>query len=94
MVSWISSLIFPPQEPAPSGFNTSPCSISDIVTDGVTVTYGLFIPLRLDADKLRNALHLVIENKLPSAGARLAKRNGVRQYHSVNPYANALSNSD
>ena len=79
MVSWISSLIFPAQELAPSGLDTSPCSISDLVTDGITVTYGLFVPSRLDADKLRSALHLVIENKLPSAGARLAKRNGVSQ---------------
>lgn len=63
---------------APADVDTVVCSATDVMLESITMTYAFVVPAPLDVTKLRESLFTVIVNKLPRAGARLAKRNGVR----------------
>ena len=66
-------------EPAPPDVDVVACSAIDCVTDGLVLTFTFVFPgPPLDVDKLRTALFDVVRTKLPRAGCRLVRRNGVR----------------
>ncbi|KAJ7930485.1 hypothetical protein B0H13DRAFT_1858618 [Mycena leptocephala] len=58
-----------------SNVRVVPCSGFDISPRQVVVTTGFVIDTRLDATKLQHSLALLVEQKFPRAGARLALRN-------------------
>ncbi|KAH7102357.1 hypothetical protein BKA62DRAFT_769789 [Auriculariales sp. MPI-PUGE-AT-0066] len=78
MLSWLTGSR---DEPAPPDVDVFVCNPSDVLIEGVTMTYGLFIPARLDAERLKLAAFTTVEKKLSKAGARLAYRNGIYEYH-------------
>ncbi|KAH7102363.1 hypothetical protein BKA62DRAFT_700166 [Auriculariales sp. MPI-PUGE-AT-0066] len=78
MFSWLTGSR---DEPAPPDVDVLVCHSLDVSTEGITMTYGLFIPARLDAEKLKLAAFTTVEKKLSRAGARLAYRNGKYEYH-------------
>jgi len=66
-------------QPAPADVDVVPCNAPDMLSLKMTVTFSFFIPgAPLDTEKLRAALDVAIREKMPRAGARLARRNGVR----------------
>ena len=71
-------LWFSTNEPAPPDVDVVACSAIDCVSDGIILTFMFLIPgPPLDIDKLQTALFDVIRTKMPRAGCRLARRNGV-----------------
>jgi len=65
------------QEPPPSNTDTVLCTSMDLMTEGLAMTFCLYIPSSLDHNKLKTAVFHAVETKLPRAGARLGYRNGV-----------------
>ncbi|KAJ7290177.1 hypothetical protein C8J57DRAFT_1046006 [Mycena rebaudengoi] len=58
-----------------------PCSALDVEQRHTVLTTGLVIDSPLDAQKLHHSLATLVERKFPRAGARLAIRNGVYEFH-------------
>ncbi|KAJ7120920.1 hypothetical protein C8R44DRAFT_920393 [Mycena epipterygia] len=67
--------------PAPAGMRVVPCSALDVEQRHTVLTTGLVIDSPLDAQKLEHSLSTLVERKLPRAGARLAIRNRVYEFH-------------
>ncbi|KAJ7850081.1 hypothetical protein B0H13DRAFT_2087582 [Mycena leptocephala] len=70
----------PPTQP-PDGVHIIPCTGIDLGPRRMVVTTGLIIDGRLDPKKLETSLSSLIAKKFPRAGARLALRNGVYEFH-------------
>ncbi|KAJ7465161.1 hypothetical protein FB451DRAFT_1138498 [Mycena latifolia] len=67
--------------PAPAGMRVVPCSALDVEQRHTVLTTGLVIDSPLDAQKLEHSLSTLVERKFPRAGARLAIRNKVYEFH-------------
>ncbi|KAJ6578048.1 hypothetical protein B0H19DRAFT_1122209 [Mycena capillaripes] len=67
--------------PPPDGAHIIPCTGIDLGPRRMVVTTGFIIEGRLDPKKLETSLSLLIEKKITRAGARLALRNGVYEFH-------------
>ncbi|KAJ7914768.1 hypothetical protein B0H13DRAFT_2324954 [Mycena leptocephala] len=74
----------PPTQP-PDGVHIIACTGIDLGPRRMVVTTGLIIDGQLDPKKLEISLSSLIAKKFPRAGARLALRNGVYEFHI--PYA-------
>ncbi|KAH7092711.1 hypothetical protein BKA62DRAFT_626010 [Auriculariales sp. MPI-PUGE-AT-0066] len=74
----------------PTDMDVVPCSVNDMLADGMIITYGLFIPARLEVGKLRDSLQEVVTKKLPRAGARLAYRDGQYEFHVPHRYTSGI----
>ncbi|KAJ6582239.1 hypothetical protein B0H19DRAFT_929392 [Mycena capillaripes] len=59
---------------------TVPCTGLDLFSHTSVMTAGFIVDARLDAKLLEVTLSTLIERKFPSAGARLALRNGVYEF--------------
>ncbi|KAJ6591560.1 hypothetical protein DFH09DRAFT_974716 [Mycena vulgaris] len=68
-------------KPAPASMRIAPCSVLDVEKRDAVLTTGLVIDARLDTQKLEHSLSILVERKFPRAGARLAIRNGVYEFH-------------
>ncbi|KAJ7058219.1 hypothetical protein C8F01DRAFT_312052 [Mycena amicta] len=71
----------PPPTPPPQDAHVIPCTGIDLGPRRMVVTTGLIIDARLDPEKLEKTLTLLVEHKFPRAGARLAFRNDVWEFH-------------
>nr|GAT48154.1 predicted protein [Mycena chlorophos] len=67
--------------PLPSDADVIPCTGIDLGPRRMVVTTGLLIDAKLDLKRLETTLTLLIEQKFPRAGARLALRNGIWEFH-------------
>ncbi|KAJ7432208.1 hypothetical protein B0H11DRAFT_1760867 [Mycena galericulata] len=66
--------------PPPAGMRIIPCTGLDLSSRDMILTTGLVIDARLDAKKLEESLSMLVEQKFPRAGARVALRNGVYEF--------------
>ncbi|KAJ7086245.1 hypothetical protein C8R44DRAFT_893702 [Mycena epipterygia] len=64
--------------PPPAGVRTIACTGLDVGTRDTILTTGFIIDARLDTGKLQKTFSMLVDCKFPRAGARLARRNGVR----------------
>ncbi|KAK7019123.1 hypothetical protein R3P38DRAFT_2715268 [Favolaschia claudopus] len=85
MFSRLRSLFFTPTPP-PNDARVVPCSGVDLAGRDVVVTTGFIIDARLDVKKLEETFSLLVEQKFPRAGARLALRNGTYEFHVPNTF--------
>ncbi|KAJ7606929.1 hypothetical protein FB45DRAFT_764832 [Roridomyces roridus] len=67
--------------PPPRGIRIIPCTPVDVLSATWIITTGLIVDARLDARKLEDTLVMLIEKKFPRAGARVALRNGLYEFH-------------
>src|ERR1700761_8992592 len=73
----------PAPTPPPADVHIVPCTGMDLSSRRFVVTTGFIIDARLDPKKLEASLLMLVERKFPRAGARLAHRNGVRVFPSI-----------
>ncbi|KAJ7729333.1 hypothetical protein B0H16DRAFT_228833 [Mycena metata] len=67
--------------PPPTDMLVVPCSALDVGARDKVDTTGLVVDCALDPHKLESSLSMLIELNFPRAGARLAIRNGVYEFH-------------
>ncbi|KAJ7686237.1 hypothetical protein B0H17DRAFT_1013720 [Mycena rosella] len=79
-LSWFSPPIESTPDPSPAGMRTVQCTRLDLWGRGAVMTGGFIIDARLDAKILKQTLSTLVEHKFPSAGARLALRNGAYEF--------------
>jgi hypothetical protein len=84
MLSLLHSLFSAPTSP-PADVRVVQCTGLDLYARHVVLTTGFVIDARLDPKKLEDSLALLVEQKFPRAGARLALRNNVRSFPKVLP---------
>ncbi|KAF8186864.1 hypothetical protein K438DRAFT_1835157 [Mycena galopus ATCC 62051] len=82
MFSRLYSLFVTPSPTLPpADVRVVPCSGIDLAGRDLVVTTGFVIDARLDTKKLEDTLAVLVEQKFPRAGARLALRNGSYEFH-------------
>ncbi|KAJ7099971.1 hypothetical protein B0H15DRAFT_944350 [Mycena belliarum] len=81
------SLFSAHEAPPPQEIRVVPCTGLDVAARAVVLTTGLVIDARLDSKTLEQTLAKLIEHKFPRAGARLAYRNGVYEFHVPRTFA-------
>ncbi|KAF7297095.1 hypothetical protein MIND_00942400 [Mycena indigotica] len=70
-----------PPTPPPENADVIPCTGIDLAARRMVVTTGLIVDCKLDPNKLQTTLASLVEHKFPRAGARLAFRNQVWEFH-------------
>lgn len=78
MLQWLRALWI---EPIPTDVDIVLCPTLDLPSKDNIITYTFVVQARLDPSILERAVFESIELRLPRAGARLVRRNGVRYLH-------------
>ncbi|EJD50449.1 hypothetical protein AURDEDRAFT_160350 [Auricularia subglabra TFB-10046 SS5] len=77
-------------DPLPPNVDVVACSPVDLCATEFTPTHGFVLLERLDAAWLKGALFRAVEEKLPRAGARLALRKGVYEFHVPHAFSDGI----
>ncbi|KAJ7116208.1 hypothetical protein C8R43DRAFT_902454 [Mycena crocata] len=72
--------------PPPPGMRITPCTALDLRPRFEIVTHGLIVAAKLDAKQLEGTLSSLIRHKFPRAGARIALRNGIYEFHTPSKF--------